>query len=102
MAGQQQAHLDAARRKFDADGGVRFLVKYVTRVAGQQAGLADAAVSQQNHLEEMVVAAEKMAKASMSMCQMNTVPLTEFCLVASRPCMRVRVTAGAADSSDAT
>ncbi len=50
-------HLNAASGKLDADGGLGLQAELIARESRQQIGFADAAVSDQHHLEQVVIAA---------------------------------------------
>lgn len=52
-----KAHLDAASGKLHSDGGLHLQTELIARKSAQQVGLADPRVTDEHHLEEVVIAA---------------------------------------------
>ena len=55
---RRRAHLERSRRELDADGGLGLEAKLVPRETGKKVRLAHAGVADEDHLEQVVIAAE--------------------------------------------
>lgn len=54
-----EAHLDATSGELHADSGLRLEAELVARESAQQVGFADSGVTNEHHLEEVVIAARR-------------------------------------------